>query len=96
MSVICEAIRKRRLLEFEYHGKRRVVAPYCHGVSTRGTEVLRAIQVSGASASGSLGIGKLWAIADMVAPRMLDVPFMANDPKYEPDDSAMKQIHCRV
>jgi hypothetical protein len=96
MSVICEAIRKRRLLEFEYHGKRRVVAPYCHGVSTRGTEVLRAIQVSGASGSGGLGIGKLWAIADMVAPRMLDVPFMANDPKYEPDDSAMKQIHCRV
>ena len=96
MSIICEAIRKRRLLEFEYHGKRRVVAPYCHGVSTRGTEVLRAIQVSGASASGALGIGKLWAIADMVAPRMLDVPFMANDPKYEPDDSAMKQIHCRV
>ena len=96
MSVICEAIRKRRLLEFEYHGKRRVVAPYCHGVSTRGTEVLRAIQVSGASSSGSMGIGKLWAIADMVALRMLDVPFMANDPKYEPDDSAMKQIHCRV
>ena len=96
MSVICEAIRKRRLLEFEYHGKLRVVAPYCHGVSTRGTEVLRAIQVSGGSSSGSLGVGKLWAIAEMVAPRMLDVPFMANDPNYEPDDSAMKQIHCRV
>lgn len=96
MSVICDAIRKRRLLEFEYHGKLRVVAPYCHGVSTRGTEVLRGIQVSGTSTSGALGIGTLWAIADMVAPRMLDVPFMPNDPHYEPNDSAMKQIHCRV
>ena len=96
MNLVCKAIRERHLLEFQYHGKLRIVAPYCHGTSTRGTEVLRAIQVGGESGSGGMGMGKLWALADMVALRVLDVPFMPNDPNYNSDDSALKQIHCRV
>ena len=95
MSLVCKAIRERHLLEFHYRGKLRIVAPYCHGVSTRGTEVLRGIQVGGTSGS-RMGIGKLWAIADMVEPRILDVPFIPNDPNYNPDDSAMREIHCRI
>jgi hypothetical protein len=95
-AIICEAIRNRRLLEFRYHGKLRVVAPYCHGVSTRGVEVLRAVQVRGESGSGKLGMGKLWALAEMVGLRPLQEPFAADDPNYNPNDSAMKQIHCHV
>lgn len=94
--IVCDAIRKRQLLEFRYHGKPRVVAPYCHGVSTRGVDVLRAVQVRGESGSGKLGMGKLWALADMVGPRLLDETFTPNDPNYNPNDSAMTQIHCRV
>ncbi|MDB6012149.1 MAG: hypothetical protein JWL65_4399, partial [Gammaproteobacteria bacterium] len=45
VELICEAIRKRALLEFLYHNRRRVVAPYCCGVSSRGADVLRAVQV---------------------------------------------------
>jgi hypothetical protein len=95
-SIICEAIRTRTLLEFSYHGRLRVVAPYCHGVSTRGADSLRAIQVRGSSASGRLASGKLWSIADMVNLRSLDETFVPDDPNYNPDDSAMKTIHCRV
>jgi hypothetical protein len=95
-TVICEAIRRQALLEFHYHGRLRVVAPYCHGVSTRGAEVLRAIQVRGLSASGRLGSGKLWSVSDMVGVRILDETFKADDPNYNPHDSAMKQVHCRV
>ena len=96
MSVICEAIRERRLLQFQYHGKLRVVAPYCHGVSTRGTEVLRAIQVRGDSGSGPVRTGKLWAVGEMIGLRRLDEAFTPDDPNYNPDDSAMSQIHCCV
>src|SRR5688572_17913279 len=95
-SVVCEAIRTRSLLAFDYHGLPRVVAPYCHGVSTKGVELLRAIQVRGASSSGGLGFGKLWVIAELVAPRILDEPFVADDPDYNPNDRALPQIHCRV
>jgi hypothetical protein len=95
-SIICEAIRTRALLEFHYDGRLRVVAPYCHGTSTRGVEVLRAIQVRGLSASGGLGFGKLWTVSKMVGPRLVAETFSPDDPNYNPNDSGMKQIHCRV
>lgn len=96
VSLFCDAIRARSLLEFDYHGLHRVVAPYCHGVSTRGVEVLRAVQVRGSSASGGFGFGKLWLVPDIVAPRMTDETFVPDDPHYHPDDRAMKTIHCRI
>lgn len=95
-SIICKAIQKRSLLQFNYHGRLRVVAPYCHGVSTRGVEVLRAIQVRGASSSGGLGFGKLWAVPEMVELRMLGETFTPDDPNYNPNDSGMKEICCRI
>jgi hypothetical protein len=83
------------LLEFEYGGLHRVVAPYCHGVSTTGKEVLRAIQVRGASSSG-LGFGKLWFVSELVGARTTGEVFVPDDPHYHPDDSAMVRIHCRI
>jgi hypothetical protein len=95
-TFICKAIAKRALLQFHYHDRLRVVAPYCHGVSTRDVEVLRAIQVRGESGSSGFGFGKLWIVAEMVEPRILEETFVANDPRYNPNDSGMKRIHCRV
>src|SRR5690348_7092096 len=70
-KIVADAIRKRALLQFSYKGRLRVVAPYCLGVSTRGVEVLRAIQVRGSSASGGMGFGKLWDVSEMVDLRIL-------------------------
>jgi hypothetical protein len=95
-DIICDAIRKRLLLEFRYHGLPRIVEPYCHGISTRGVEVLRGVQVGGSSNSGGFGFGKLWAVADMTALRMTAETFPADDPHYHPDDSGMQSIHCRI
>jgi hypothetical protein len=95
-TAVCEAIRRRRLLQFDYHGLQRIVAPYCHGISTRGTDVLRAVQLRGESSSGGFGFGKLWTVADMRNAQVLPESFLPNDPDYNPDDSAMQRIHCRV
>jgi hypothetical protein len=96
MNLICEAICTRRLIEFEYDGRHRVVAPYCHGISTRDEESLRAVQVGGESSKGGLGFGKLWTVSKMFDVRITNTPFTPDDPNYNPNDSAMKQIHCRV
>ncbi len=95
-SIICEAIRGRSLLEFQYHGLHRVVAPYCHGISSRGVEVLRAVQIGGSSRSGGFGFGKLWSVAEIVNPRLATESFVPDDPDYNPNDSGMRHIHCRV
>jgi hypothetical protein len=96
VSLICDAIRTRSLLEFRYHGLVRLVAPYCHGFSPRGTEILRAVQIGGSSSSGGFGFGKLWFVADIVGPRLIGKRFVPADPRYNPDDRAIPQIHCRI
>ena len=93
MGILCEAIRRRLLLEFEYDGKWRVIAPYCHGVTRRSVEVVRGVQVGGV---GSRGFGKLWNAAKILNLRSSGLSFVPDDSHYEPNDGAMKLIHCRV
>ena len=93
---ICDAIRQLRVLEFRYDGGHRIVHPYCHGFTAAGYETLRAVQVGGATRPGGLGFGKLWTAAKMTEVRVTDQPFVPDDPNYNPDDSAMATIHCRV
>lgn len=94
-DVICAAISNCELLEFDYDGRHRVVAPYCHGFTARG-EVLRAIQVGGDSRSGGMRFGKLWSVDKMRNIRRSARTFAPDDPDYNPNDSAMKTIHCNV
>lgn len=95
MDVICAAIRQCRLLEFQYEGLHRVVAPYCHGFTNKG-EALRAVQVRGDSHSGGFGFGKLWMVTKMSDIRGTTESFVPDDPHYNPRDSAMTTIHCSV
>jgi hypothetical protein len=95
-ALICRAIRERTRLEFKYDGRHRVVEPYCLGISTKGVEVLRAVQVRGSSSSRGYGFGKLWTVAAIEELRLTDETFEPTDPGYNPNDSAMKEIRCRV
>jgi hypothetical protein len=96
LALLCEAIVTRRLLAFTYEGHARVVAPYCHGLTRSGSEVLRAVQPRGSSRSGHFGSGKLWTVSKMRLVRTLAEAFVPDDPDYEPNDSAMERVHCRV
>jgi len=94
-ETICAAIHDCELLEFDYDGLHRVVAPYCHGFTSK-NEVLRAVQVEGESRSRGMGFGKLWMVSKMSRVHRTGRPFVPNDPQYNPNDSAMATIHCRV
>jgi hypothetical protein len=93
---ICRAIRSRTLIEFDYEGCHRIVAPYCHGVTGKNVEIVRAIQVGGVSRSAGFGFGKLWHVAKMINLSNTREPFLPTDPDYRRDDSVMAQIHCCV
>jgi len=96
VSLICDAIRTRSLIEFRYHGLIRLVEPYSHGFSARGNELLRGAQVGGSSSSGGFGFGKLWSVADIVELRLVDKQFEPGDQKYNSSDRAMSELHCRI
>ena len=95
-KALCKAIRTRSVLEFEYDGLHRVVQPYCHGETRKGSEALRAVQIGGESRSGGIGYGKLWTIAKIEKVRVTGETFTPDDPDYDPNDSALAKIHCRV
>ncbi len=52
-DAICEAIRNKRMVEFEYDGYHRVAEPHVYGVNG-GVEQLLVYQVGGQSSSGGL------------------------------------------
>jgi hypothetical protein len=96
LGLLCEAIATKTLLALTYEGHPRVVAPYSHGFTRAGDEVLRAVQLRGSSRSGHFAGGKLWTVSKMRLVRTLDERFVADDPDYQPNDSAMLRVHCRV
>jgi hypothetical protein len=54
------------------------------------------VQVNSDSRSGGRPYGKLWTVAKMQNLRVTVSTFHADDPDYNPNDSALIEIHCRV
>ena len=48
-DVICQAIREKRLLELQYDGQARRVAPHVYGIDSAGDELLSCYEVWGGS-----------------------------------------------
>jgi len=65
-------------------------------MTRKNAEVVRAVQVAGASRSGPTVTGKLWLVTKMHNLRLTDDNFLPTDPLYNPDDTAMILIHCRI
>jgi hypothetical protein len=98
-EMIHQAIRAHALLEFDYHGEHRIAAPYCYGVTPRGLNALRAVQLrrrNSTSKSGGFGFGKLWHEAEMEKVSVMSESFVPDDPNYNPNDSAFAQVLCRI
>ncbi len=96
MSIICEAIRERRLLQFYYDGGIRVVEPYAYGYGRKGDLKLRAYQVSGYSSSGQTEGWKLFNADKIIGIKILEEHFDIR-PEYNPyGDSHIPNIICKV
>lgn len=92
--MICESIRLRVFVRFDYDGEPRIAEPYCLGLSSRGNRVLRAYQTAGGSAgSGELG----WKLFDESKIERLQATDTHFEPRaeYNPEDKGMTII-CRV
>jgi len=50
---ICEAINSKKVISFDYHGRTRLLEPFCFGIhKSTGNKVLRGYQIGGFSESG--------------------------------------------
>jgi predicted DNA-binding transcriptional regulator YafY len=71
---LVRAIREKRLVEFDYNTRRRIVEPHDYGVRG-GTETLLAYQLSGGSESGAAHGWKEFKVPKIGRLRVLDRQF---------------------
>jgi len=92
---ICDAIRLRRVVRFQYHGGVREVEPYVYGRNASGSELLRAYQLRGASRSGETG-WKMFHVEDISQLSVTFEPFEAPRAGYTPGDKVITFVNCRI
>ena len=95
-SVICEAIRKKAVIQFDYHGITRAVEPQSHGISTAGNEVIRGIQINPRSTSGKPIEGRLYMVSEMSDLKQTNETFLTPGPHFNPNDKGMSYVHCSL
>jgi hypothetical protein len=94
--VICDAIRARRLMRFVYEGYERVVEPHLYGVNSAGHEAVSAYLVRGWSASETAPGWRTYLVDQMRDTAALADAFEGSREGYNPDDTRMQRIHCRI
>ncbi|SDU11530.1 WYL domain-containing protein [Verrucomicrobium sp. GAS474] len=95
-TLICGAIRDRKLISFFYKDGERVVEPYLVGLNEKNHVELVAWFVRGYSKSGRGMAWKQYLLSEMTSIRVLDEECGPRHSDYNPNDSRMSQIYCRV
>lgn len=98
-SVIIQAIRECRLLEFRYcrvRRLRRVVEPFAYGVFHTGNVILSAYQVSGDSESNEVPAWKLFNEEEVSNLEILSQTFSGIRSGYNRTDSRFSQFYERI
>ena len=95
-SIICEAIEKRRLLQFSYEDLTRIVEPHLLGRKTSGNDVLSAWLVEGYTESDSDPYWRNYAVEKMDFITMLDETFTGTREGYNAQDKTMEEIYCHL
>jgi predicted DNA-binding transcriptional regulator YafY len=91
-EAICNAIAKRLVISFNYTGKPRTVEPHTLGYDRDGDLTLSAWQLSGGSGTGwrDFHFKKISGFA------LTGSQFPGARPGYNPNDSTLTRIICRL
>ena len=95
-SIICDAIRARRLIRFVYEGYERIVEPHIHGINSANHEMLSGWLVGGWSGSKPEPGWRNYLIKDMHDVHALADGFEQPRARYNAFDKQMRQVFCRV
>lgn len=93
--LLCEAIRNKRLIEFEYQRLKRVAEPHDYGIQN-GIQKLLVYQMRGESRSGRIPDWRLVVVSSMKGLRILDQTFRGSRAKTVDDHKKWDQVFARV
>lgn len=94
-DLLCRAIADKYLVQFKYDGRSRIVEPFACGMSTAENYVLRGFQIRGSDKTKPL-CWRLYELAEMSQLSITQHSFKGKREDYNPEDSAMTKIFCRI
>ncbi len=95
-TLVCGAIRKRRLARFTYNDSSRIVEIYSHGFNGKRREVIRGYQVRGGSRSGESIGWKFFDVQLIDDFELLPTSFSGERSGNADADVELIVIHCSV
>ena len=95
-TLICEAIRGRTLMMYEYGGLIRVVEPHLLGETAAGSRLLSGWLRPGYSRSDPNGGWRTWRVDRIGSEQLLDARFDGPRPGYNPADPRMTRVLCAL
>jgi len=95
-GIICEAIEKKRLLQFSYDELTRIIEPHLFGRKTSGKDALSGYLVGGYTESDRKPYWRSYSVEKMEFVVMLDETFKDIREGYNPNDTTMEKIYCRL
>lgn len=94
LKTINDAIRKRKVITFNYKGNFRKVEPYQTGqYITTAKDYLSAWFLEGYSSSGEYNTWKTYSIDEIENVQILDLTFDGDRPNYNPYNEKMEVIY---
>lgn len=95
-DLICEAIRCKKLLQFSYGNHTREVELHLCGWDSAEHDVLSAYLVRGYSESQQKPYWRFYLLSNVMLLTMLDECFPGPRKGYNPKDSRMLKVYCRL
>ena len=92
--LICDAIKRKRLLMFGYGDFVRVVEPHLFGVNSAGHEMLTTWLRPGHSRSDPEGGWRNYLTTEIAEPQMLDETFAGPRAGFNAADPRMREVYC--
>ena len=93
---VCNAIKGRNVVKFNYDGNIRVVEPHLVGEKTNGSIALSAWRIGGYSKSKSEPPWRYYTLEKITGFVHTGDTFTGTRPEYNPNDKTMLRIICRV
>src|SRR5262245_3728393 len=94
--IICRAIRKKTVIQFDYHGTVGTVEPQAHGISSAENEVIRGVQTNPRGPSGKQIEGRFNKVSKMTDLKERGESFSQPGPHFNPNDRGMIYVHCSL
>jgi hypothetical protein len=94
-DLLCRAIAGKHLVQFKYDGRSRIVEPFACGMSKANNYVLRGFQIRGSDKTKPL-CWRMYELAEISQLSVTQHGFKGKREDYNPEDSAMTEIFCRI